>query len=172
MNPLVARSGARVREVRTSRGLSLSALAEAAGIGKGSLSELENGVRNPTLATLYALAAPLQVPLATLLADTPGATLDGDGVAVRLLDTRRSAVDVREVYLLDLAPDAVREATGHGAGVVEHVLVTAGDLEVGRSEATATVTSGGSHSWTSDAAHVYRAGPAGAAAVLTIVTPA
>ena len=46
--------GARIRALRTERGLSLSALAAAAGIGKGSLSELETGRRNPTLDTLYA----------------------------------------------------------------------------------------------------------------------
>jgi XRE family transcriptional regulator, regulator of sulfur utilization len=44
--------GARIRALRTERGLSLSALAAAAGIGKGSLSELETGHRNPTLDTL------------------------------------------------------------------------------------------------------------------------
>ena len=54
-----AAAGARVRALRTSAGLSLSALAAEAGIGKGSLSELESGRRNPTLDTLYALARPL-----------------------------------------------------------------------------------------------------------------
>ncbi|HEY9293380.1 MAG TPA: helix-turn-helix transcriptional regulator, partial [Microlunatus sp.] len=47
--------GRRLREVRVSRGLSLSELARQAGIGKGSLSEIETGRRNPTLETLYAL---------------------------------------------------------------------------------------------------------------------
>ena len=55
--------GARISTLRTERGLSLSALARAAGIGKGSLSELEAGQRNPTLDTLYAVAGPLGVPL-------------------------------------------------------------------------------------------------------------
>ena len=64
--------GERLRAARHERGLSLAALADAAGIGKGSLSEIENGARNPTLSTLYALAGTLGVPLATLLADRTG----------------------------------------------------------------------------------------------------
>ena len=172
MNPPLAQIGARVRAERVARGLTLSALAQAADIGKGSLSELENGVRNPTLATLYALAAPLQVPLATLLTDTPGAEISGDGVRVRLLDTVRTGTSVREVYALDLDPDAVREAESHGAGVVEHLLVTAGELETGRTGEGRVLQTGQWHSFASDAPHHYRAGSAGASSILTILSEA
>ncbi len=48
--------GERVRQARVDRGLSLGSVAATAGIGKGSLSEIEHGQRNPTLSTLYALA--------------------------------------------------------------------------------------------------------------------
>ena len=49
MDDLARLTGERVRATRRERGLSLGALAEAAHVGKGSLSEIENGVRNPTL---------------------------------------------------------------------------------------------------------------------------
>ena len=58
--------GARISAIRKQRGLSLSGLAREARIGKGSLSELEGGQRNPTLDTLYAIAGPLGVPLSLL----------------------------------------------------------------------------------------------------------
>ena len=73
MDDLARLVGERLRTARRERGLSLGALAATAGIGKGSLSEIENGTRNPTLSTLYALAGTLGVPLATLLADRAGA---------------------------------------------------------------------------------------------------
>lgn len=170
MNPLVSQVGERVRAVRHARGLSLTALAEAAGIGKGSLSELENGVRNPTLATLYALAGPLDVPLATLLDDAAGAVVTDDGVSVVLLETRRTSSAVREVYALDLDPGAVRTSPAHGGGVVEHLLVTSGSLEAGRVGEAVALAAGEHHTWASDARHTYRAGAEGAGAVLTIVT--
>ncbi|MGI3785776.1 MAG: helix-turn-helix domain-containing protein [Janthinobacterium lividum] len=87
----VAVLGHRLRELRTDRGLSLPALAAAAGTGKGSLSEIEAGQRNPTLATLYSLAAPLAVPLATLLADEPGTEVSSDGLTATLLSTETTA---------------------------------------------------------------------------------
>ena len=59
--------GRRVRALREDRGLSLSALARLAGVGKATLSGLENGTRNPTLETLYAITAQLGVPLAAVL---------------------------------------------------------------------------------------------------------
>lgn len=170
VNPLVAQVGARVRELRRERGLSLSALAAAAGIGKGSLSELENGVRNPTLATLYALAGPLQVPLATLLAEQPGASVADGGMRVRLLEATRAGDRVREVYALDLDASALRDSPAHSPGVIEHLLVTAGSLEVGRVGESVALAAGGSHTWLSDVAHTYRAGAAGASCVLTIMS--
>ena len=75
--PLV---GERLRAIRAERGLSLGALATMAGIGKGSLSEIEHGTRNPTLSTLYALANALELPLAWLLAERTGAEVSSPGI--------------------------------------------------------------------------------------------
>jgi quercetin dioxygenase-like cupin family protein/DNA-binding XRE family transcriptional regulator len=91
MDDLARLTGERLRTARRERGLSLGALAEAARVGKGSLSEIENGVRNPTLGTLYALAGALGVPLATLLADRPGVRVASPGIEARLLDVSRDA---------------------------------------------------------------------------------
>ncbi|WP_344749798.1 helix-turn-helix transcriptional regulator [Streptosporangium vulgare] len=51
-----------MRGLREERGISLSALARAAGVGKATLSGLENGTRNPTLDTLWAITTELGVP--------------------------------------------------------------------------------------------------------------
>ena len=61
-----------MRVLREARGISLSALARSAGVGKATLSGLENGTRNPTLETMYAIAAALSVPMSALTLD-PGA---------------------------------------------------------------------------------------------------
>src|SRR3954464_13628022 len=92
--------GARIRALRTERGLSLSALAAAAGIGKGSLSELETGRANPTLDTLYSVAGPLGVPPAGLLDFDTGAVAADEGFEAVLLHTERTPTAASEVYLL------------------------------------------------------------------------
>ena len=56
-----------IRVWREHRGLSLSALAEAAGIGKGYLSQLETGGRQGPVATLKQLALALRVELDDLV---------------------------------------------------------------------------------------------------------
>src|SRR5690349_11383673 len=122
--------GARIRALRTDRGLSLSALAAAAGIGKGSLSELESGRRNPTLDTLYAVAGPLGVPLAVLLDFDAGAVAADDGFEAVLLHTERTPTATSEVYLLRVDAGITRSSPAHQAGVVEQLVVLAGSCRV------------------------------------------
>lgn len=93
VRPDLAAVGQRIRSLRAERAMSLRALAEASGVGAASLSQLENGQRNPTLATLYALAGALQSPLALLLDARSGSAVEGPGVSVRLLDTDVIGVD-------------------------------------------------------------------------------
>lgn len=168
--PIIAQ---RLRAEREARGLSLSALARAAGIGKGSLSELENATRNPTISTLYALADALGVPLATLLAERLGSEIGAPGFAAVLLDVRRHEQTIVEVYRLALAPGTVRRSGAHGAAVREHALVTLGRLRVGPTGRERELACGESASWVSDGPHRYAAlGSEPAEAVLVIRSPA
>jgi transcriptional regulator with XRE-family HTH domain len=164
--------GERVRVARQERGLSLGALAHTAGIGKGSLSELEHGLRNPTLGTLYALANALELPLAHLLSGRAGARLVAPGIEARLLDVSTAAGGTVEIYRMTFQPGAARRAGGHGAGVVEHLLVTAGRLRVGPVGDEREIGVGEVSEWVSDVEHTYVAvGDAPAEAVVVIRSP-
>jgi transcriptional regulator with XRE-family HTH domain len=172
MDGLAPLVGLRLRAARHERGLSLGGLAEAAGIGKGSLSEIENGARNPTLSTLYALAGALGVPLATLLADRAGARIASPGIEARLLDVSRDDDATVEVYRLRIDPGAAHRSPGHGPGVTEHLLVTAGRARVGRLGEETEIGPGEAARWLSDVAHGYTAiGTAPVASVLVIRSP-
>jgi DNA-binding XRE family transcriptional regulator/quercetin dioxygenase-like cupin family protein len=173
--------GERLRAARQRRGLSLGALAEAAHVGKGSLSEIENGVRNPTLGTLYALAGALGVPLATLIADRPGVRVASPGIEARLLDVSHDGApdpgpglgaglgagpgaglgagggQTVEVYRLRLEPGRFHRSPAHGPGVVEHLLVTSGRARVGRLGEEIEIGAGQAARWASDVPHGYAA---------------
>lgn len=150
--------GVRLRATRTERGLSLGALAARAEVGKGSLSEIENGSRNPTLATLYALANALDVPLATLLAEAPGSELSSPGITVRLLDTtHQSDGTTVETYLLAFTPGQQHRSGAHPAGVVEHLYLTQGRARVGPLTAPRDLATGDSITWAADTDHGYEA---------------
>jgi transcriptional regulator with XRE-family HTH domain len=164
--------GERLRAARRDRGLSVGALAEAAGVGKGSLSEIENGIRNPTLSTLYALAGALGVPLATLIADRAGARVTAPGVEARLLDVTHDGGQTIEVYRLRIEPGAHHRSVAHGPGVVEHLLVTAGRVRAGRLGEETEAGAGAAAQWVSDVAHTYTALGAGPVeSVLVIRSP-
>jgi transcriptional regulator with XRE-family HTH domain len=70
----LARVPPRLRELRSSRGLTLTAVAELTGISKSTLSRLESGQRRPTLDLLLTLAQTYRVPLDDLV----GAPETGD----------------------------------------------------------------------------------------------
>jgi transcriptional regulator with XRE-family HTH domain len=59
--------GQHVRETRISRGMTIEALAQDAGLSYSYLGEIERGLRNPTLAVIEGLAASLAVQPHTLL---------------------------------------------------------------------------------------------------------
>jgi transcriptional regulator with XRE-family HTH domain len=63
---IVARVAARVRALRTARGLALDKLAEASGVSRSMISAIERAEASPTAALLDRLAAGLGVPLAAL----------------------------------------------------------------------------------------------------------
>jgi transcriptional regulator with XRE-family HTH domain len=164
--------GERLRAERRERGLSVGALAEAAHVGKGSLSEIENGARNPTLGTLYALAGALGVPLAKLVADRTGTRLASPGVEVRLLDVSHDSTQSVEVYLLRVESGTGYRSPAHGPGVVEHVLVTSGHARLGRLGEETEIGTGQAAQWVSDVAHTYTAlGDAPVESVVVIRTP-
>ena len=173
MDDLSRLVGARLRAARRERGLSLGALAAAAGVGKGSLSEIENGARNPTLGTLYALAGVLGVPLATLLDERADTRVSSPGVEGRLLDVSREDGHTVEVYRLRIEPGTVHRSIPHGPGVTEHLLVTAGRARAGRAGEETEAGPGETATWVSDVPHTYAAlGHSPVESVLVIRSPA
>ena len=64
--PLV---GARIRRLRTDRGLTLSQMGDRTGLNVGYLSQIETDKASPSLETLAALADALEVPISWCLED-------------------------------------------------------------------------------------------------------
>lgn len=67
MDSLHREIGRRIEAAMKRKKLSANKLADFAGIGRGSLSEILNGSRSPTVRTLAKLAAALEVEVRDLL---------------------------------------------------------------------------------------------------------
>jgi transcriptional regulator with XRE-family HTH domain len=78
-DPQTAKLGARLRELRTERNMSLGDLADASEVSKGHLSSIEHGLAAITVQTISRLAKGLGLPPFYLLA-SPGDS-DRDQIA-------------------------------------------------------------------------------------------
>lgn len=93
-----ARIGARLRAARLRQGLTLEALAAAAGVTKSFLSRLERDETSPSVATLQTVCEVLSLPIGALFeapeyelvrgGSAPGILLVGEGADERLLTPR------------------------------------------------------------------------------------
>jgi len=160
---------ANIRVLRRDAGLTLAELAAASGLGKSTLAQLESGRANPSVETLWAIGAALEVPFHRLVeeqrptlrvvraGDVPAMrSAEAPGWAGRLLAAshRRGTFDL---YSLDLEAGTVRHADAHHAGVEEHLVVVSGRLRVGPENASVELAAGDLVTFAADVPHVYEA---------------
>jgi DNA-binding XRE family transcriptional regulator len=151
--------------------MSLSELARRAAVGKATLSGLEAGTRNPTLDTLHAVAAALDLPLTTLLSGSPS-TIRGAAVEMELLRVFDDGPVTYELYRMRIPAGLTQESPAHHVGVSEHATVFSGLLVAGPLDQPLTAGAGDHVEWAADVPHGYAAaGPADVEASLLIRYP-
>ncbi len=151
--------GSKLRRLRGERGVSLSELSRRSGIGKGTISELENDRRGARLDTLFALTTALDAPLGALLVDA--LPVEGASVAAVLLGRWPVGPHLVEVYRATLT-GTPQDSSPHATGVEETVTVVRGRVRVGPSGAERDLDAGESLRYRGDLGHHFRAlgGPA------------
>jgi transcriptional regulator with XRE-family HTH domain len=160
---------ANVRALRMQAGLTLADLAGAADLGKSTLAQLESGRANPSVETLWAIAAALKVPFARIVeeqrppmrvvraVDVPAMhSAEAPGWAGRLLTTSHGR-GTFDLYSLDLDAGTVRHADPHHEGVVEHLVVASGRVRVGPQTGPVELAAGDLVTFGADVPHVYEA---------------
>lgn len=158
-----------LRRERARVGLSLSEVARQAGISKSTLSQLESGVGNPSLETLWALCVTLDIPFSRLLLDPPRPQTQviraGEGVAIAAAQAEYRATLLaasppgarRDIYRVDAEPGTVRASDPHMPGVVEHVLLASGRARVGVRDEPVELHPGDYIAYPADLPHVFEA---------------
>ncbi|MGX1911520.1 helix-turn-helix domain-containing protein [Streptomyces phaeochromogenes] len=82
MSPVVVPPvGARIRQARTARGMSLRGLAREIGVSASLISQIETGKSQPSVSTLYAITTALSIPVESLF-DAEGETAPTPATAV------------------------------------------------------------------------------------------
>ncbi|MDQ1206080.1 helix-turn-helix domain-containing protein [Microbacterium sp. SORGH_AS_0862] len=150
--------GVRLRRLREERGMSLSELARVSGIGKGTISELENDRRGARLDTLFALTTALDSPLGALLAGSGAEAqpVTGASVSAILLDKWTVGSTLIEAYRATLTTDR-QESRAHAHGIEETITVIRGRVLIGPPGTEQELRAGESVRYPGDGPHRFQA---------------
>lgn len=155
-----------LRHKRKVRGMSLEDLAQASGVSRAALSQIETCKTNPTVGILWKIAVGLGVPFADLLGQPKSGTSilrRGDAQVLRSLDgklesrplTPAGASPLAEVYELRLSARSLHRSEPHAAGTHEFVVVLSGALRLHVDEERHELLAGDSASFPADRPHAY-----------------
>ena len=109
-----------LKQLRQQRGWSLSRLAEATGVSKAMLGQIERNESSPTVATLWKIATGLNVPFSTFISPPQSATPS-------VYDPQQQAMVITSLFPYDpqlcfehfsiqMASGAISESTPHEKG--------------------------------------------------------
>ena len=158
--------GGNVRKKRHERRWSLDELADSSGVSKATLSQIESGRVNPTVATLWKIAQSLDTELSQLIRSevetfrTFTVTRSGDlprltgtsGVEIKVLSPITMAGKL-ELYFLTLEPGAVLASEAHEPGSCELITVISGAVEVEAGRNAARLAAGDVLNYQCDVSH-------------------
>lgn len=142
VDPLVARLGEQVRRLRQARGLNLEGLAAASGVSRSMISDVERGLRSPTVLVLARIATALGTTVSRLLGE------DRPAPVIHLPRAEQHAIDhpngwqrrIMSPVLPGVEFELIRTVVGggvvigsfdaHATGSREYVAVESGALAV------------------------------------------
>jgi len=158
--------GSRVKQLRTDKGWSLEALANASGVSRSMLSQIEREEANPTLAVTMRIAQAFAMPLGDLL-EMPSASsavkvIRGDDRAfhyrsdkfcrLRTLSPLNLEKDV-EFYEVQLQPGGALRSSPHFEGTREFLTVQKGMVRIESAGDAEELAAGDSASYRADVPH-------------------
>jgi transcriptional regulator with XRE-family HTH domain len=163
---LARRVAENLREKRRDRGLSLDQLAQASGVSRAALSQIESCKSNPSLSVLWKIAVGLQIPFSELLGES-GPTVNllrrADTQVLRSADGRMESRPATpaglsrhlEVYELRLAARSTHASEAHAPGTSELIIVLSGSLRMHVGNDKYELGAGDALAFPADRPHAY-----------------
>lgn len=149
-----------LKTLRQAREWSLSQAAAQTGVSKAMLGQIERGESSPTVATLWKIATGFNVPFSLFFREDEAARSEVTPQRSSAMQAKplfpydsRLGFDVLEV---ELAAGALSESSAHERGVIEHVIVIEGELNLATGVQWHTLKAGEGLRFQADVAHVYR----------------
>lgn len=171
-----------IKRERQQAGLSVTELAKRAGVAKSTLSQLESGIGNPSIETLWSLAMAmgLQVTrffeqphqhLRVIRANEGTTAYDETARYAATLLADCPAGLQRDIYRLNVQPGEPRLSKPHLPGTIEHVVLCTGSAKVGPAHDPVLLNAGDYISYSAHLPHLFQALEVDTTAVMVIEHP-
>ncbi len=181
--------GQTIKELRTSKNLTLDQLATQSGLSKSMLSQIERNKTNPTVGTLWSLTQALGVDIADLLGSsavirksTKSITTtkahqipeiqSADGKCTLKILGPLELVSHMEWYDIDLEAGGILDSEPHAKGTREHLTVLDGSVTISTGDERDVLNKGDTSRYYADVHHyIKNHTKASAKALLIVFTP-
>lgn len=156
-----------LKRIRTSKGMSLDAVAEQTGVSKSMLAQIEKGTANPSLGVLGKVTSGMRITFQELIAAPP---MDACLVTPeKMIPTKELEGKYRvwtcfpyednhqvEIYRIDIEPGAEYISGGHGEKTREYLAVMDGEVTVEYRGEQHVVGKSQVFRFETDQMHIYR----------------
>ena len=127
-----------LKTLRKERGWSLDKTAQETGVSKAMLGQIERAESSPTIAILWKIASGFDVPFSLFVADKQRDYSTGKTKPLHPSDNKILVLPLFpydeetrcEIFVIQLLPGCEHLSSSHKPGVIEHVLVAEGAIEV------------------------------------------
>lgn len=158
--------GKRLKEIRTSRDLTLADAANITGVSKPMLGQIERGQSAPTITTLWKIATGLKVPLSSFLEEQQpeytvvniardAAILEDNGRMRAYPLFPYDPIKNLEIFFIEFDAGCEHSSEKHNIGVEEYILVQSGTLQLVLNGQEVILTQNQSIRFKADIPHSY-----------------
>ena len=158
--------GKKLKEIRVMKGLSLEDVAKLTGVSKAMLGQIERGVSNPTVSTLWKIATGLKVSFSFFIEDQRNEIelVEKSGIQPIMEENGQmnlfpfynfQSVKNFEIFQIELEPGCKHCSLPHSQGVEEYIFVIEGELIMEVSTSKYTLTRSSSLRFDGNVPHTY-----------------
>ncbi|KTD07528.1 helix-turn-helix domain-containing protein [Legionella jamestowniensis] len=158
-----------LKALRQQRGWSLNKAATETGVSKAMLGQIERQESSPTVAILWKIATGFHVSFSTFLAESklysqtllyrasPSSESQANEEQIRINALFPFDEQLRfEMFVIELLPGCEQLSSPHEPGIIEHIIVTGGEIEVLINQHWQILRCGEGLRFNADQAHGYR----------------
>lgn len=159
--------GKNLNDLRKQKNLSLDKVAKLTGVSKGMLAQIEKGVSNPTVTTLWKIATGLNVSFSYFMEEDDKEIFHichNDIIPIIESDKKMRLYPLFpydnkrkfEVFFIELEPGCIHQSLPHNEGTEEYIIVTTGQMDIIIEDSIYTLSYGDALRYLANKSHCYR----------------